>query len=440
MISTLPTIVGTGDEAGPPAESTAGAPAGIVRQFLLWARTAPADQRADAVHALARAILNGDLPADDRGEAVLALLAMLDDPAPVVRLAIAEALARSPAAPRPALAALLEDRSEIAALVLEHSPVLTDMELVDQVALSGSRAQSAIARRASVSPAVAGALAEVGAMPAVLALLGNPRARITDGSLSRIVDRFGHEPAVRETLLRRSDLPVEARLSLAAALSRSLRALAARCSGGAGERLEENTREACERAVVAMATGADPAVSRRMIRHLRVTGQLTPTLILRAALSECLDFVANALAELTGVAAGRVTALLQQGGPACEALYAKSGLPPSLRPALLAALSRGLPRGAAAGLSQPLVERAVAASSAHGDAAVLSLLQRYATEAARDEARRLATSVVQESELLRLTEDDLVRHSAGRARNPADPEELLFEEIVDAAPELERAA
>lgn len=436
------------EDAVPPE---AGAPRVLIRHFILWAQTAPEDHRAEAVGALARALLHGHLSPEDRNEAELALLAMLDDPAPAVRAAMAEALARSADAPRAALAGLLQDQSDIAAAVLEHSPVLSDAELVDQTALSDAAGQRAIARRARISPAVAGALAEVGARDAVLDLLANPGARIADGSLNRIVERFGHESAVRDVLLRRPDLSVEIRLSLAAALSRSLNALAGR-GGPEAERLEQKTREACERTIVAMAAGSDAALARRIVVHLRASGLLTPGLVLRAALSGGLSFLEAAFAELTGLAIPRVAAVLKQNGVARAALYGRAGLPSSLQPALLAvfsALYEGEMEERAPGLSRRLVDRALAAAGGQGNPMVTAVLERYAAEALREEARLLARSVLEEAHLFDLGPQDLVGAvlplPAPDASDPddvacEDPEEVAYEDLVATFPAAERAA
>ncbi len=64
----------------------------IVRQFINWIRTASAGERAEATRALARAWLISDLSHDDRVAAEGALLMLLDDPSPLVRQAMAEAL------------------------------------------------------------------------------------------------------------------------------------------------------------------------------------------------------------------------------------------------------------------------------------------------------------------------------------------------------------
>src|ERR1700690_4025758 len=132
----------------------------IVRRFLAWAQSADADARAEAASALARAYLFSDLTAPMRAEATLAMTALLDDSSVPVRRALAEALCRAHEAPRALILALAADEPEAAVPVLQHSPVLTDADLVDCVASGDIVAQTAVARRANLPPRAKAALAE----------------------------------------------------------------------------------------------------------------------------------------------------------------------------------------------------------------------------------------------------------------------------------------
>ena len=129
----------------------------IVRHFLQWVRTAPAGERAEATSALARAFLYSDLSPDDLGAAEGAMLMLLDDPSPLVRRALADALAASPDAPPAIIFALAADQPSIAAPVLALSPLFVDADLVDAVATGGPAAQAAIASRAALPRSVAAA-------------------------------------------------------------------------------------------------------------------------------------------------------------------------------------------------------------------------------------------------------------------------------------------
>jgi uncharacterized protein (DUF2336 family) len=130
----------------------------IVRDFLDWVRTAPAGKRAEATSALARAYLYSDLSPDDLAAAEGAMLMLLDDPSPLVRLALADALAASPSAPPAVVLALATDHPDIAAPVLALSPLFVDADLVDAVATGTPAIQIAISCRAALPRSVAARL------------------------------------------------------------------------------------------------------------------------------------------------------------------------------------------------------------------------------------------------------------------------------------------
>ncbi len=88
-------------------------PMTIVRDFLHWLDTAPANERAEAAGALGRAYLCSDLTADELAPAEGLMLKLLDDPSPLVRRALADALAASPAAPPAVIIALATDQPQI---------------------------------------------------------------------------------------------------------------------------------------------------------------------------------------------------------------------------------------------------------------------------------------------------------------------------------------
>ena len=73
--------------------------------------------------ALARAYLYSDLSSDDLAAVEGVMLMLLDDRSPLVRQALAEALAASPIAPPAVIMALAADQPQIAALVYADSPL-----------------------------------------------------------------------------------------------------------------------------------------------------------------------------------------------------------------------------------------------------------------------------------------------------------------------------
>jgi uncharacterized protein (DUF2336 family) len=369
----------------------------IVRQFLQWVRTAPAADRADATSALARAYLYSDLSKDDRIAAEGAMLMLLDDASPLVREALAQALATSAEAPPAVIFALAGDLPEIATIVLERSPLLIDADLVDRVGSGEPWAHAAIARRRSLPRPVAAALAEVGSAEACLILIESPDADIPAFSLERLIDRHGHLAAVREALLAREDLSAAHRQALVVKLSATLAGFVVDRNWLGKERAQDIAREACEKATVTIAAASASSDTARLVRHLRDSAQLTAGLILRALLSGNLALFEQALVELSGLPAARVAGLVHdRHGAGLRALYESTGLPASTLPAVAAALDAmheggfaGEPGGAAR-LKRRMVERVLTSCGDDSSADVeplLMLLRRFVTEAAREEAR-----------------------------------------------------
>ncbi|MCA6122937.1 DUF2336 domain-containing protein [Bradyrhizobium sp. WSM 1704] len=389
----------------------------IVRQFISWIRTAPAGERAEATRALARAWLISDLSEDDRIAAEGALLMLLDDPSPLVRQAMAEVFARSADAPAAIVRALSADQVAIALPVLEHSPLLIDADLVDIVATGSDEMQCAIARRIDLPPSVAAAIAEVGSAAAALELIENPYAGLAPFTWDRIVERHGHLAAIRESMLQLEDLPSATRMALVAKLSDTLAQFVVARNWLGADRAERIAGEARERSTINIAARAFGDDMQSLITHLRASGQLTAGLILRALLSGNLDLFGAALAELSGLPCGRVSALLNdRGGSGLQALLRKAGLPESTYAAFRVALEASQEIGfvdsgeGAARLHRRMVERVLTHCETDHSAAepLLILLRRFATESAREDARMFCDEIAAEDAIAPLPYDDLI--------------------------------
>lgn len=371
----------------------------IVEQFLRWMTMVGPEQRAQAVPPLTRAYFRSELTREERDGLEALMTVLLDDADPGVRLALAEAIVDEPDAPHPLVLALAQDRTDIAATVVARSPVLLDAELVDLVALGGEEIQYAAATRPTVSPALAAALAEVGEPSALEALLRNRRAAIPHFSLARIVERAGQIGEIRDALLARSGVPIGIRQSLLDQLSSALRGLVTERAWMSQERADTVTRDAKDKATIALAAAAAADEIAPLVAHLRASGQLTTTLLLRSACYGNLRLLGEAIACLSGMPSSRVACLMASGRePAFRALYRKAGLPDRAYPAFLAAMEVNRDLGGD-GAADELDDHAFAArviakvldrcgqnqSAEFQD--LIVLLRRFATEVARDAAR-----------------------------------------------------
>lgn len=376
----------------------------IVRQFLQWLRHASPGERAEATSALARAYLHSDLSPADLSAAEGAMIMLLDDPSPLVRGALAQVFASAQKAPPVVVHALAADQPDVAIPVLSRSPLLSDEDLVDLFATAQPDAQVAIASRAMLTSPLAAAIAEVGCAQACLTLLENPDASIAVFSVDRIVERFGHLSAIRESLMDRDDLPMATRQALLAKLSQTLAGFVTARHWLGSEHAEYAAREACEKATVALAADTPYEEISELMRHLRQSGQLTAGMVLRALLSGNVVLFEEALAELTGMPIERVSAYIHDKHiSGFRAIYAKAGLPDTAYPAFreaIAALRDGILLGETGGVShlkRRMVERvldACAAERRDDMASLLALLRRFAVEAAREEARMFCDDLV----------------------------------------------
>lgn len=369
----------------------------IVRHFLRWVQTATPGERADATSALARAYLYSDLSREDRLAAEAAMTVLLDDPSPLVRGALAGALASSDAAPHGVILALAHDQPDVAVEVISRSPLIFEAELIDFAAGGAEKIQCAVASRAPLSQAVAAAIAEAGCAAACLTLIENLDATLGAPELARIAERYGHLAALREALLAHPDLAVETHQVLVAKLSDTLARFVAHREWLPAERARDVAREACDRATVTIASGSRDGEVAPLVHHLVMSGQLTGGLILRALLSGNLRFFVDAFAELSGLSPERVAAIVaDRSGHGFRALYDKSGLPQAAFRAFQAALEVIYEADSAEDLlahsvlRRQMVERVLMRYEQGSDGEIdhlLALLRKLAGEAAREEAR-----------------------------------------------------
>src|SRR3954464_13774948 len=375
----------------------------IVRQFISWVRSAPAGERAEATRSLARALLFSALSEDDRLAAEGALLMQLDDASPLVRQAMAEVFCHSADAPAAIVQALSADQPSVALPILEHSPLLIDADLVDIVAGGNRDMQCAIARRMVVPASVCAAIAEVGSAAAALELIENAYAELAPFSWDRIVERHGHLAAIRESMLVLEDLPAATRAALVAKLSETLAQFVVARNWLSADRAGRITSEACERSTINIAARSRGEEMCGLVRHLRVTGQLTAGLILRALLSSNLELFDAALAELADLPLARVSALLhERGGNSLHALLRRAELPEGTFAAFQVALDACHEQGfvdtedSAARLRRRMVERVLTHCETDRGATepLMVLLRRFATESAREEARLFCDELV----------------------------------------------
>jgi uncharacterized protein (DUF2336 family) len=369
----------------------------VVSYFLKWIYTARVSERAAAASALARAYIDAQLPFEDRCAAEAALTLLLDDASSKVRLAMAETLSMSHHAPLQIISALASDQSEVAALVLARSPLLTDADLIDRIAGGQRATQKLIAGRPLVSMAVAAAIAEIGEPEACATLLANSGAAIASLSFRRMAERHGHLPLVREALIADARLPADCRYMLLVKLGETLKGSPLVLALMGAARAERVMRDACIKASVTLIEGTRAEEHTALIEHLRLRGDLTASFIIRTIAHGKVDFFGSALVTLSQQPEQRVRALLAGGHDvALQALLRSAGLTAVTHPVILSALKiwREVANGKRiAGVQEVswLMLKELGGRSAEGDLA--ALVKSIHLDALRENARGHALAI-----------------------------------------------
>jgi len=374
----------------------------VVDRFFPWVRDASVEQRLSVVAPMVRAYLEAEGRDDDREICAAALTVLAADPDVAVRVALAERLVETDDAPRHLLLDLLWDVPAVAEVVARHGEALIEAELIEAAVSGAPEVVFALASRRRVGPALAAALAETVDRRGAVRLVAAAGVDLTVATQLRLVDRFGEFADLREAFAARPYVPVTVRHRILEKLAETMGNLVVLDRPGAEERGRALTRDAKDRATVALAAGAGDAELTVLVEHLRGSGQLTTRLVLRAACVGALRFVEEAIALLARVPARRVCALVADGREAAfRALYVRAGLPERAFPAFSAALQihrelleetggwDGRP-GDRARFARRLVERVltrVDLPSRRDDDDLVALLRRFSADAARDQAR-----------------------------------------------------
>ena len=246
------------DTAAEVRRAVAGNPSTPNQADLLLARDTDYSVRC----ALARKVVGEGLADDDRrglwrmGFTILETLAC--DQFARVRRILAEAFKSPPDAPAEIVRRLARDTErEVAAPVLRHSPVLTDEDIIDIVAIDAPEwTHEAVAGRETVSPAVAAALAKCGPVSAVSAMIANPGAAFAEPTIASIVARAEQVPEFQEPLVNRPSLSQILILKLARFVAAPLLAVLRDRDGLDAATVTELDRVAEDRGQTAAAKGA----------------------------------------------------------------------------------------------------------------------------------------------------------------------------------------
>jgi uncharacterized protein (DUF2336 family) len=238
------------------------------------------------------------------------------DEEPRVRAILAEEIKTLDMVPKEVIDRLARDvETIVAGPVLEYSPLLSDIDLIEIIAgAEASEVLAAVARRKPLSAAVADVLVVTLDIPAIAALLANQDAQVRKKTLDRIVDQAAEVQEWHAPLVMRPELSQRAIRRIATFVGASLiEAL------GAGHNLDAETRTHLNRALRARLEKPEndaPAAQDRARSDVAAAvraGKLDEFYVEGAAEEGRRDHVIFALAHLTRLPAEMVQHVFATG-------------------------------------------------------------------------------------------------------------------------------
>jgi uncharacterized protein (DUF2336 family) len=264
---------------------------------------------------------------------------MMKDAEVRVRQSLAIHLKESAAVPHDVAVVLAQDVDSVALPILQFSEVLTDEDLVAIVHGQEIGKQVAIARRPRVSATVSEALVETHNQDVVANLIANEGAEISETALQQVVDEFGETAAIQGSLVQRTTLPVTVVERLVTMVSDQLREHLVVHHHLSGDVVNAIMTQSREHATITLVTGARREDVEGLVRHLRLNGRLSTSIMLRAVCMGDLAFFEAGMAELAQVPIANASILIHDPGQlGFSALYQKTKLPDALLPAFLCAI------------------------------------------------------------------------------------------------------
>lgn len=299
-----------------------------------------AEARAETAAKIAHKFGQAQLNESERRIAADIFRIMVRDAAVRVREALSQNLKTSEDLPHDLALTLARDVESVALPMLEHSVVLTDEDLIEIIRTSGDAKQAAIAGRATVSAPIAEALIDSNNGRAVARLVENGGADLSEGALQRVLDTYGGEDAVKDSMAHRAKLPITVAERLVAMVSDSLRDYLVAHHELSPALASDLILESRERATVSLLPAeAEAPDVQDLVMQLKANGRLTPSIILRSLCMGDLAFFEASVAVLAKTPIVNARMLIHDPGPlGLRSLYLRANLPERLYPAVRVAI------------------------------------------------------------------------------------------------------
>jgi uncharacterized protein (DUF2336 family) len=290
---------------------------------------ADAQTRCALARQLAGFLTDGAEDPVERSHVLPIALQLADDTVLAVREALAAPLVHAEGAPRVLIFALLGDCEQVYFALLRHSPVLRDKDLAAMVRHVDGVRQTAIAGRKRIGPLTASAVIAHAPRRVCARLLDNDGAEISRRDYETVLRKHGASSKISSLMLARHDLPAGIRAHLISVLSTRLSDFAVHKNWLDDADARRITAAARDKSLVRLAAQAGRDERATLIARLAERGKLTTSLLLQAACTGQLAFVAQALNCLSDVPMRRIQAVIRnRSATALDGICLRAGLAP----------------------------------------------------------------------------------------------------------------
>ncbi len=256
-----------------------------------------------------------------------------------VREVLAENLKESPDVPHEVAVSLARDEDSVSLPFIEMSDVLSSDDLIQIVREQNLAKQKAVARRAELAEEVSDVLIEEGKEDAVVTLVSNDTAHISEKGFHRAIDRFGENEHIHTPLVERERLPVTVAERLVTQVSQDLQNRLVQKHDISDSLASDIILRSREKATITLSTESTEDQVRALVAQMHRNGRLTASIILRAICMGDVKFFEYALAELAETSITNTRILIHDSGPlGLQGLYEKAGQPLQFFPAVRSAV------------------------------------------------------------------------------------------------------
>ena len=300
-----------------------------------------ADNRAIAARKVGNAFNEGTLSDGERAMAEEIFRAMLKDVEIKVRASLSQSIHLSDQLPHDVAVALANDVADVAIPDIEASKVLTDADLLAIIESKPAEYQVAVAGRDTVSEQVSDALVSTSNEDVVARLVVNDGAQISENTMSRVLDEFGHVQRISNPMAERKVLPMRIAERLVNLVSERIRDHLVTHHDLSADVAMDLLMDSRERTTLHLLDGRSDAPDvYELVDQLSTNGRLTLTIILRALCLGDLTFFEAALAKRAGIPVANAYQLIHDRGESgLVRLFKPCGMGETMVPVARAALA-----------------------------------------------------------------------------------------------------